>query len=65
MPNLMVQPVKDDDRTKWVEGHCLQRRSKDIRSTCTVCDERCEQESFRCTGESWTKSMNHPLADVE
>ncbi|KAK3714232.1 hypothetical protein LTR37_008034 [Vermiconidia calcicola] len=50
MPNLLVQPVKDDERTKWVEGHCLQRRNKDIRSTCSICDERCEADSFRCSG---------------
>jgi hypothetical protein len=51
MPQMMIQPVRDDERTKWVEGHCLHRRSKDMRSICTVCDERCEQESFRCSGE--------------
>ena len=50
MPQVMIQPVRDDERTKWVEGHCLQKRTKDIRSTCSICDERCEQESFRCSG---------------
>ena len=51
MPQMMVQPVRDDEQTKWVEGHCLQRRDKDVRSTCNVCDERCEDESFRCNGK--------------
>nr|POE52149.1 denn domain-containing protein [Quercus suber] len=50
MPHLMVQPVRDNDTTKWVEGHCLQRRPKDGRSFCTICDERCDEEVFRCTG---------------
>ena len=57
MPNMMMQPVKDDERTKWIEGHCLQRRSKDMRSTCTICDDRCDEESFRCNG----KPSNAPI----
>ena len=50
MPNLMVQPVRNDERTHWVEGHCMQKRNKDMRSICSVCDEWCEHESFRCSG---------------
>ncbi len=57
MPNLMVQPVQEDARTKWMEGHCLHRRNKDMRSVCTICDEQCEQESFRCSGESTTPPL--------
>lgn len=52
MPHMLFQPVKDDERTKWIEGHCLQRRNKDMRSICTICDDRCEHESFRCSGKS-------------
>ena len=51
MPQQLFQPVRDDERTKWVEGHCLARRSKDIKAICTICDERFEEESFRCTGK--------------
>ncbi|KAK3647892.1 hypothetical protein LTR56_007866 [Elasticomyces elasticus] len=50
MPQMMMQPVRDNETTKWIEGHCLLRRTKDGRSTCTICDERCEEESFRCSG---------------
>lgn len=50
MPSMMVQPVKDNDTTKWVEGHCLVKRNRDGKSICTICDERCEEESFRCSG---------------
>jgi len=52
MPSMMVKPVRDDERTKWVEGHCMQRRNKDIRNMCTICDERCHDESFRCIRKS-------------
>ena len=51
MPQMLVQPVRDDERTRWVEGHCLVRRTKDIRSICSICDDRCEEESFRCSGK--------------
>ncbi|KAK5134265.1 hypothetical protein LTR08_006809 [Meristemomyces frigidus] len=49
MPQLMVQPVQDNETTKWVEGHCLHRR-KDGKSICSICDERCDEDSFRCNG---------------
>lgn len=48
MPNMMVQPVRDTEMTKWVEGHCFIRRNRDGKSICAICDERCEDESFRC-----------------
>ncbi|KAK0947179.1 hypothetical protein LTR29_001462 [Friedmanniomyces endolithicus] len=50
MPQQLMQPVRDNETTKWIEGHCLLRRNKDGKSTCSVCDERCEEESFRCSG---------------
>ncbi|KAK3070412.1 hypothetical protein LTR53_010509 [Teratosphaeriaceae sp. CCFEE 6253] len=50
MPSMMIQPVRDNETMKWIEGHCLHRRNKDGRSTCSVCDDRCEEESFRCNG---------------
>lgn len=52
MPQMMVQPVKDDETTKWVEGHCLGRRKKDPKLVCTVCNEKFEEDLFRCNGES-------------
>ncbi|EMC97616.1 hypothetical protein BAUCODRAFT_459889 [Baudoinia panamericana UAMH 10762] len=50
MPQMMVQPVRDDETTKWIEGHCLVRRAKDGKSICSICDDRCDDESFRCSG---------------
>lgn len=55
MPALMMQPVRDDEMTKWVEGHCLVRQNKDGKSICSICDERCEEESFKCSGK-WSTS---------
>ena len=60
MPHLVVQPVKDDERTKWVEGHCLQRRNRDIRSVCSICDERIEDVSFRCSGKDTATRLSNP-----
>ncbi|OQO02859.1 hypothetical protein B0A48_11142 [Cryoendolithus antarcticus] len=50
MPQQLIQPVRENESMKWVEGHCMVRRSKDGKSTCAVCDERCDDESFRCNG---------------
>ena len=51
MPQMMLQPVRDDERTKWIEGHCLVKRGPDPRTACSICEERCEEESFKCTGK--------------
>lgn len=51
MQPQLVQRVQDTDTTKWVEGHCLQRRRPDTKTYCTICDERCDDEVFKCTGE--------------
>ena len=51
MPHLLVQPVRDDEQSKWVEGHSLVRCDKQARSVCTICEERCDDEAFKCGGE--------------
>ncbi|KAF2719515.1 DENN-domain-containing protein [Polychaeton citri CBS 116435] len=50
MPQVLHQPVHDNATMKWVEGHCLNKRQKDGKSICTICDERCDEESFKCSG---------------
>ncbi|KAF2863993.1 DENN-domain-containing protein [Piedraia hortae CBS 480.64] len=50
MPQMMVQPVRDNETTKWVEGHCLLKQPRDNRRICAVCDERCDEDHFRCSG---------------
>lgn len=47
-----AQPVRDNPTTRWVEGHCLQKKLADKRSLCKICDERCDEDVFRCNGES-------------
>jgi hypothetical protein len=63
MPHMMVQPVRDNELTKWVEGHCFIRRNRDGKSICAICDERCEDESFRCSCESTNFLVNESHAN--
>ena len=50
MPNMLMQPVRNNETTRWVEGHCLQWRLHDDRSVCTICDDKAEDGIYRCTG---------------
>lgn len=50
MQQQPVQPVRNSENTQWVEGHCLHRQAADGKSHCTICDERCEDEMFKCSG---------------
>ncbi|KAL6714854.1 hypothetical protein ACLMJK_007114 [Lecanora helva] len=50
MPNMLMQPVRSNETTQWVEGHCLQWRLHDDRSACTICDDKAEDGIYRCTG---------------
>ncbi|MCJ1323711.1 hypothetical protein MMC10_000372 [Thelotrema lepadinum] len=55
MPQVLYQPVQNRDGTTWIEGHCLVRRPRDENVTCSVCDERIEDDS--ATGESKKSGM--------
>ena len=48
MPSMLHQPVRNDQTTTWVEGHCLEYRFRDSISTCSVCDEKAEDGIFKC-----------------
>ena len=50
MPNMLIQPVRNNETTQWIEGHCLSWRFRDDRSMCTICDEKAEDGIYRCTG---------------
>lgn len=50
MPNMLMQPVRNSETTKWMEGHCLQWRAYDDRSTCSVCEEKADSGIYKCTG---------------
>lgn len=54
MPHVLMQPVRNTETTKWVEGHCLQWRPLDDRSTCSICEEKAEDGIYKCTGCSAT-----------
>ncbi|SMR64138.1 unnamed protein product [Zymoseptoria tritici ST99CH_3D1] len=47
---MTIQPVRDDEMTKWAEGHCLSKRTPDGKTPCSICDERCDDSMFRCSG---------------
>lgn len=49
MPNMLVQPVRNTDTTKWVEGHCLQWKPADMESVCSICDERSDEGIYKCS----------------
>ena len=51
MPSVLMQPVKDNENTKWAEGHCMVWRPRET-GTCTICDEKCDDGCFGCTGRS-------------
>ena len=50
MPNMLMQPVRNTDTTCWMEGHSLQWRTQDERSTCTICDEKADEGIYKCSG---------------
>lgn len=50
MPQMLVQPVRDNETTKWAEGHCLIKRPRDGKAFCSICQEKFEEEFFRCNG---------------
>lgn len=50
MPHVLMQPVRNTETTKWMEGHCLQWRPADDRSVCSVCEEKAEDGMYKCTG---------------
>ncbi|KAF2150620.1 DENN-domain-containing protein [Myriangium duriaei CBS 260.36] len=49
-PSTLVQQVKDTDSTKWVEGHCMVRKRRQGPAPCSICNERCNDDAFICTG---------------
>lgn len=51
MPGMLMQPVRNTSSTQWVEGHCMQFRPHDDRTTCSICDETADDGIFKCTGK--------------
>ncbi|KAL4963244.1 dDENN domain protein [Aspergillus stella-maris] len=44
----VMQPIHNNDGTSWVEGHCLQLQPWDEKVVCTVCDERADENMYKC-----------------
>ncbi|KAG0643854.1 hypothetical protein HOY80DRAFT_1031840 [Tuber brumale] len=49
MPSMLMQPVRNTDTTKWVEGHCLLWKPTDIDSVCSICDEKSDEGIYKCS----------------
>ncbi|KAH6674513.1 AEX-3 domain-containing protein [Halenospora varia] len=50
MPNMLMQPVRNTDTTVWVEGHCMNWKSNDMSSVCSICDEKPDGDgTYKCT----------------
>ena len=50
MPNMLMQPVRNNETTQWMEGHCLQWHAQEDRSTCSICEEKGDGGIYRCRG---------------
>lgn len=48
MPTAKKQQVWDSDTTKWLEGHCMILQKHEAGTTCTLCDETCDESFFQC-----------------
>jgi hypothetical protein len=64
MPGMLMQPVRNTETVRWVEGHCLQWRPHDEKATCSVCDEKSDEGIYRCTGEYQTCSATLHASDI-
>ena len=51
MPGFLMQPVRNTETVRWVEGHCLQWRLYDEKTSCSVCDEKSDEGIYWCTGK--------------
>ena len=51
MPGVLMQPVRNTEMTKWVEGHCLNWKSHDKNGVCAVCEDRSDEGVYKCNGE--------------
>jgi hypothetical protein len=57
MPGVLMQPVRNTDGTQWIEGHCLQWRPHDERTTCSVCDDKSDEGIYKCSGMFLRKGL--------
>ncbi|KAI9376543.1 AEX-3 domain-containing protein [Aspergillus egyptiacus] len=48
VPQPMVQPIHNAEGTSWIEGHCLQLQPWDDKVVCSICDERADENMYKC-----------------
>ncbi|KAL2868466.1 dDENN domain protein [Aspergillus lucknowensis] len=48
VPQAVIQPIHNTEGTCWVEGHCLQLQPWDDKAVCSVCDERADENMYKC-----------------
>jgi len=58
MPGMLMQPVRNTDTIQWVEGHCMQFRPHDERTTCSICDETADDGIYKCSGKCFVSINN-------
>ncbi|RVX75925.1 hypothetical protein B0A52_00282 [Exophiala mesophila] len=50
MPGMAVHPATASPGSHWVEGHCLEWKVGQGPSTCVLCDEKAQDDYYRCGG---------------
>ncbi|WEW55526.1 hypothetical protein PRK78_000957 [Emydomyces testavorans] len=50
MPQAFQQPMRNPIGSTLVEGHCLQLQQMDDKAICSVCDEKAEEATYKCSG---------------
>ncbi|KKK13622.1 hypothetical protein P175DRAFT_0446340 [Aspergillus ochraceoroseus IBT 24754] len=49
VPQAVIQPIHSTEGICWVEGHCLQLQPWDDKAVCSICDERADENMYKCT----------------
>ncbi|KAF8422125.1 AEX-3 domain-containing protein [Tirmania nivea] len=57
MPNMLMQPVRNTDTTRWVEGHCMVWKQHDVDSVCSICEEKSDEGIYTCSNCSVASHM--------
>ncbi|KAF2736375.1 DENN-domain-containing protein [Polyplosphaeria fusca] len=50
MPGMAMQPVRNTETTRWQEGHCLQWKGYDEQAACSICNDKSDEGTYRCSG---------------
>lgn len=50
VPQMPVQFTRDTSGLRWIEGHCMQWRSSEPESPCSLCDDKSDEGVYYCNG---------------